>query len=110
TYHNAKTGKLKLLELPGRVGGSGMPEFEFIDLGQAVDKNAPDDALSPRLLQALKANKAAGEQSLLFLNRRGFAPVMTCVKCGEAIQCAQCSISLTFHKNLSGGVLKCHLC
>ena len=110
TYFNAKNGKLKLLELPGRVGLSGMPEFEFIDLNTAVDKNAPDDAISPALGKALRANKEAGEQSLLFLNRRGFAPVMTCVKCGEAIQCPNCSISLTFHKDGYAGQLRCHLC
>lgn len=110
SYFNAKKGKLKLLELPGRVGQSGMPVFEFIDLNGAVDKNAPEDALSPQLGKALRANKEAGEQSLLFLNRRGFAPVMTCVKCGESIQCPNCSISLTFHKDGYAGSLRCHLC
>ena len=110
TYFNARNGKLKLLELPGRVGMSAMPEFEFIDLGQALGKNAPDDALSPRMGEALRANKAAGEQSLLFLNRRGFAPVLACVKCGESVQCPNCSISLTFHKDGYAGVLRCHLC
>jgi primosomal protein N' (replication factor Y) len=111
SYHNAKSGKLKLLELPGRVTGSAMPAFEFVDLSKAVDKAAPDDAISPRLGEALRENRKAGEQSLLFLNRRGFAPVMACVKCGESIQCPHCSISLTYHKDGGAGAsLRCHLC
>src|SRR5882672_5737496 len=87
-----------------------MPEFEFIDLNQSLDKNAPDDALTPRLMEALGEALKAKEQSLLFLNRRGFAPVMTCVKCGESIQCPNCSISLTYHKDGYAGWLRCHLC
>jgi primosomal protein N' (replication factor Y) len=115
-YHNAHSGKLTLLELPDRVGVSRLPQVRFIDLLD-WDKqgSAPDDALAPELVQALESNLAKGEQSLLFLNRRGFAPVWACAACGEAVQCDQCSISMTLHRHQHShdpyqGTLRCHLC
>ncbi|MES2201146.1 MAG: primosomal protein N' [candidate division FCPU426 bacterium] len=110
SFYNARSGKLTLLHLPGRVGQAGMPQFEFVDLNALGAKNVQDDALSPALVKALNEAKQAGEQSLIFLNRRGFAPVMCCAKCGQSIQCPNCSISLTFHKDMEGGSLRCHLC
>jgi primosomal protein N' (replication factor Y) len=115
-YHNAHSGKLTLLELPDRIGTSRLPQVRFIDLLD-WDKqgSAPDDALAPDLVQALEENLAKGEQSLLFLNRRGFAPVWACAACGQAVQCDQCSISQTLHRNAHShdpaqGTLRCHLC
>jgi primosomal protein N' (replication factor Y) len=115
-YHNAHAGKLTLLELPDRVGGSRLPKVRFVNLLD-WDKqgSAPDDALAPDLVQALEANLARGEQSLLFLNRRGFAPVWACAACGQAVQCGQCSISQTLHRSRHSadplqGTLRCHLC
>ena len=104
SYANAKAGKLSLLTLPGRVGQGGMPRFEF------EERPENEDALSEGLVKALRQTREAGEQSLLFLNRRGFAPVLCCVKCGDSIQCPNCSISMTFHKDQPGGSLRCHLC
>ncbi len=115
-FHNAHSGKLKLLELPERAAGSRLPEVRFVDLLD-WDKagSAPDDALAPELVEALERNLARGEQSLLFLNRRGFAPVWACAACGEAVQCDQCSISMTLHRTRfepdpAKGMLRCHLC
>lgn len=112
-YHNAATGKLGLLSLPDRHGGRGLPSVEFVDLN-AWDKGheAPEDAISPPLAQALADNLARGGQSLLFLNRRGFAPVWSCAACGTAVECGQCSIPMTFHRDTQGGPgwLRCHLC
>ena len=115
-FHNAHSGKLTLLDLPDRIGESRLPQVRFIDLLD-WDKagSAPDDALAPHLVKALEQNLAKGEQSLLFLNRRGFAPVWACAACGEAVQCDQCSISLTLHRGAHShdplqGWLRCHLC
>ncbi|HTB23493.1 MAG TPA: primosomal protein N' [bacterium] len=111
-FHNARTGKLGLLTLPGRVGARGMPKVDFVDL-KAWEKTAeaPDDVLSPALAEALRANLAAGQQSLLFLNRRGFAPVWSCVACGQAVECGHCSVPMTLHREArGGGWLRCHLC
>jgi primosomal protein N' (replication factor Y) len=111
-YQNVASGKLKLLSLPARVGDRALPRVEFVDLNQwERSREAPDDVLSPRLGEALKANLAKGKQSLIFLNRRGFAPVWSCSACGEAVACPNCSISLTFHREARGeGWLRCHLC
>lgn len=111
-YHNARTSKLGLLSLPGRVGRSGMPAVEFVDLN-AWEKSAeaPDDVITPALAEALRGNLAAGQQSLLFLNRRGFAPVWSCAACGQAVECGHCSIAMTLHREARGeGWLRCHLC
>jgi primosomal protein N' (replication factor Y) len=112
-WHNARGGKLRLLSLPGRHGGHGLPAVDFIDLN-AWDKgrDAAEDAISPALAEALKENLARGEQSLLFLNRRGFAPVWACAGCGQAVECGQCSVPMTYHRARGGGAewLKCHLC
>jgi primosomal protein N' (replication factor Y) len=84
-------------------------------LGWDKAGSAPDDALAPELVEALERNLARGEQSLLFLNRRGFAPVWACAACGDAVQCDQCSISMTLHRTRgeldpAKGILRCHLC
>jgi primosomal protein N' (replication factor Y) len=113
-WHNAQSGKLRLLSLPTRHGGHGLPRVEFIDLN-AWDKGreSADEALSPALVEALRENLARGEQSLIFLNRRGFAPVWACAACGQAVDCGQCSIPMTYHRGRAGEPgewLKCHLC
>jgi primosomal protein N' (replication factor Y) len=111
-FHNARSGKLKLLTLPGRVGARGMPKVGFVDLN-AWEKSAeaPEDVITPALAEALKENLAAGQQSLLFLNRRGFAPVWSCAACGQAVECGHCSIPMTLHREARGeGWLRCHLC
>jgi primosomal protein N' (replication factor Y) len=111
-FHNARTGKLGLLTLPGRVGAHGMPAVDFVDLNSwEKTAEAPDDVLSPALAEALRANLAAGQQSLLFLNRRGFAPVWSCAACGQAVECGHCSVPMTLHREARGeGWLRCHLC
>jgi primosomal protein N' (replication factor Y) len=111
--HNVETGKLQLLTLPSRHGGHGLAPVSFVDLN-AWDKEhaAPEDAISPALAEALRENLKKGEQSLVFLNRRGFAPVWACAHCGQAVECGQCSIPMTYHRGRQGdlGRLQCHLC
>jgi primosomal protein N' (replication factor Y) len=110
-FHNAENGKLILLRLPLRAGGQSLPQVGFVDLN-AWEKTAeaPDDVISPALAEALGAALARGEQSLLFLNRRGFAPVWACAACGQAHECSRCSVPMTFHKGVGSGWLRCHLC
>jgi primosomal protein N' (replication factor Y) len=117
-FHNARSGKLTLLRLPGRVGGHGLPTVRFVDLNawdrgaaKAGDGVAESDVISPDLAQELRACLGRGEQSLLFLNRRGFAPVWACAACGDAVDCGHCSVPMTFHREAGGpGWLRCHLC
>jgi primosomal protein N' (replication factor Y) len=104
SYHNAVEGRFGHLKLSERVGGGRMPEVELIDLrGQHCDSG-----LSPRLLELISAEVERGNQVLLFLNRRGFAPVMMCHHCGWVVRCHHCESNLVWHKHRQR--LVCHHC
>ncbi len=110
-FENARAGKLDLLRLPERVGPHGTPKVTFSDLADLPEGSRGEVAITPMLAKALAENLGRGEQSLIFLNRRGFAPVLACRRCGKSVTCPQCSISLTFHQEAQGaGWLRCHLC
>jgi primosomal protein N' (replication factor Y) len=118
--HNADIGKLRRLSLPERVGGAGtLPTVEIVDLKarhgtsqmRKADRPALDGAgvvLSAPLRAAMQQTLDDGEQVLLFLNRRGWSSVMLCDACGDAVECKQCSVSMTWHKGR--GCLVCHQC
>lgn len=107
SFYNARTGRYELLHLRQRVEARRLPEVEVIDLrGQRSAQGALP--LSKPLLLALRANLAQGQQSLLFLNRRGFARILQCVQCGASFSCPNCTVSLTYHRR--GGALRCHYC
>jgi len=124
SLHNVTAGKLRLLSLPARVGGGGaLPSVELVDLrarkqvnvARRKDRAVADDAggivLSGPLVEAMAATLAAGEQVLLFLNKRGWSSTITCDACGKPRACPQCSVSLTLHRrSRRGAVLRCHLC
>ena len=102
TYYNASKGRISLLQLRRRVDDRPLPTVEVVDLkGQR-------GVLSGPLREALRETVSRGEQALLFLNRRGFAPVMTCRDCGEPLRCKYCSVTLTYHA--SSRNLLCHYC
>jgi len=104
SLHNARSERYHLLHLPERVAQRPMPSVELIDLrGQRLTS-----PLSPTLAAAIEANLAAGGQTLLFLNRRGFANALQCRACGEPETCPNCSISLTWHQRAAA--LRCHYC
>jgi primosomal protein N' (replication factor Y) len=103
TLHNVQQGRYAVLHLPERAAGA-MPAVEILDLrGQPLQAG-----LSRPLLQALAANLAAGRQSLLFLNRRGFAPAILCHGCGAGVKCPHCDTHLTYHQ--ARAALLCHHC
>lgn len=119
TLHNVAQGKYGLLKLSSRFGGAVLPEIKTIDLREnrpAEYMRAGDDAqttpqtgmLSAPLCAAIEQNLTAGRQVMLFINRRGFAPIVQCKKCGWTAQCPDCSVSMTYHKHL--GKLLCHMC
>ena len=104
SMRNASTDRYRQLTLPNRVAERAMPEIEILDLrGERLDS-----PLSPHLEAAIEANLIASGQTLLFLNRRGFANAMQCIACGEALHCPNCSIALTWHDRTSA--LRCHYC
>ncbi len=109
SYHNARSGRYRLAELTGRVESRPMPEVEVVDLKTGPARPAARDGIfSAPLLQALQENHALGRQSLVFLNRRGFASFLQCQACGFVVRCPHCSISLTYH--LGRDSTFCHHC
>jgi len=115
TLNNAATGKYDHLRLTSRFGGASLPSIETIDLRNERPESyrLPDGRESPgsltgTLCAAISETLNSGRQSLLFINRRGFAPITQCKKCGYVATCPDCSVSMTYHKRL--GKLLCHMC
>jgi primosomal protein N' (replication factor Y) len=110
TIVNTEDGKYDCVRLQSRYADACLPEIKIIDL----KKNKPQKGtwgvswLAPELVQAVGENVARGEQSVLFLNRRGYAPLLICRDCGHRMQCPSCSAWLTEHKNSQR--LMCHHC
>jgi len=107
SLHHARAGKYELLELHRRVGGRPLPPVEILDLGQESAKGkAP--LLSRHLKLGIESALKKGEQVILFLNRRGFNTQVSCPNCGYTLKCAQCAVSLTFHRGTNKAA--CHYC
>ncbi|WP_288415782.1 primosomal protein N', partial [uncultured Novosphingobium sp.] len=102
----AEAGIYTRIELPDRFGGAQLPEIKIVDLRS----EAPERGrwLAPRLVEEMKLRLARGEQSLLFLNRRGYAPLTLCRHCGHRFQCPNCTAWLVEHRFSSR--LACHHC
>jgi primosomal protein N' (replication factor Y) len=106
SHVNAMTGRYRHIILPGRFSGIELPDVSAIDLR----REAPDKGkwIAPRLAEAMGETFAKGRQSLLFLNRRGYAPLTLCRSCGHRIECPQCSAWLVEHRFKKR--LNCHHC
>jgi len=110
SYHNAQRGKYQLIELRERVEQRPLPKVEILDMrSEFQQKNKEEEVLfSGGLTQAIRERLARGEQAMVLLNRRGYAPVVLCRSCGETVQCENCAIALTNHKR--DNKLECHYC
>jgi len=108
TWFRATTGKLRLLRLPGRVGGAALPRVMRVDMRHEFEATGRDLILSRRLRDALEERLRRREQSLVLLNRRGFSTYAMCRACGKPIECHACSIGMTLH--LKERRLRCHYC
>jgi primosomal protein N' (replication factor Y) len=106
TYVNASSGRYKWLKLPRRHGAAVLPEIRLIDLRR--ERAEAGTWLSQPLCDALAATLASGEQAMLFLNRRGYAPLTLCEACGHKMTCGQCSAWLVEHRYHRK--LVCHHC
>lgn len=106
SWANAEAGKYARIDLGARFGVAELPEMRAIDM--RAETLPGDQWISPTLAGAVKARLAAGEQSLLFLNRRGYAPVTICRACGHQIGCEQCDARMVEHRFLKR--LVCHQC
>jgi len=111
SYYNCKHGKYTLLELPERVDDQKMPHVRVVDMRQAASRQRGKEGIpifSPQLKEAITQRLEKHEQTILFLNRRGYSTSLQCPKCGEVIQCPNCSLALTFHRQEQK--LCCHIC
>jgi len=108
SYHNAVQGKYLLLNLTQRVDDCQMPLMRIVDLRLARRKEKAAAILSEQLRAAITSRLEKHEQTILFLNRRGFSTSLLCSNCGEARNCPNCSVALTFHRGAAR--LTCHLC
>ncbi len=110
SFHNVSQGKYGLLTLPVRAAPGAaerpLPQVEIIDLRKFRVGN--DGLLSKPLADAIAATVAAGEQVILFLNRRGFSTVVLCRACGHVVRCPDCDVSMTYHRGAAKVV--CHYC
>ncbi len=107
-WHNAANKKYGLVSLHERFGGLKMPEIQLVNLQEAAQKKDMHGPFSGPLLESIKRTISAGEQAILFQNRRGFAPMLSCEACNWKSQCRNCDVSLTYHQH--SGQLRCHYC
>jgi primosomal protein N' (replication factor Y) len=108
SWQRANEGRYLRLGLPTRIGGGVLPQVRLFDMNQLPKTKGAVAALSPPLVAALQERIARGEQSLVFLNRRGYAPVLHCGDCAWKSACAHCSAWRVFHK--LDRTLRCHHC
>lgn len=101
-------GRYSLAELPSRVAKGGLPSVEIVDLKVEDRVQKTQAPLASRTLDAIRSTLDAGEQVMVFLNRRGFAAFLICKDCGESAGCPHCSMSLSVHKKRAE--LRCHVC
>ncbi len=105
-YYRAGKGEYKLYEMSGRHGNSTLPDVYTIDLREEL-KQGNRSVFSRKLRELMEQRLAAGEQTILFLNRRGYAGFISCRACGHVMKCPHCDVSLSEHR---GGMLICHYC
>ena len=111
SYRKAETGAYTLVELNSRYGAAHLPEVIIADTREDV-QSGNTGPVGKRLLSELEKNLEKGEQSILFLNRRGYNRFLRCPQCGEVLMCPHCSVALTYHTQRSSdsGYLTCHWC
>lgn len=105
-YYRAKKGEYKLYELTKRLTGGSLPQVYTVDLREEL-KEGNRSIFSRKLKELIQERLRAGEQTMLFLNRRGYAGFISCRACGHVMKCPHCDVSLSEHRN---GMLVCHYC
>lgn len=107
SYYKASNGAFKLIEMPTRANKSCLPQVKICDMRSEME-NGNLSIFSKELQNAIEENLQKGEQTILFLNRRGFSGFVSCRSCGYVQKCPNCNVSLTYHK--SNGKMVCHYC
>jgi primosomal protein N' (replication factor Y) len=108
TYHHARSGKYELLTLASRVENRSLANVEIVDLREEFQQTHQTSPISATLHAGIEECLTQGTQVLVLINRRGYSWSVLCRSCGASVQCANCSISMTYHK--SRNRLECHYC
>ena len=108
SYYNALTGKYGLVEMKERFQGLQLPQITMIDLQRQYHRKEMYGHFADPLVDRIREELSKGKQVILFQNRRGYAPVLQCTKCGEAPKCPNCDVTMTYHKATNS--LICHYC
>ena len=108
SYYNALTGKYGLVEMKERFQGLQLPQITMIDLQRQYHRKEMYGHFADPLVDRIREELSKGKQVILFQNRRGYAPVLQCTKCGEAPKCPNCDVTMTYHKATNS--LVCHYC
>lgn len=106
--HNAGVGKYHYHRMEKRATKASLPSVQILDMKASMDRQGGFSHFSSELLNGIKERAEKGEQTLLFLNKRGYYRTYTCLECRTSIHCPHCDLSLTFHKQEA--LLRCHLC
>ncbi len=108
SWQNARDGKYRLLRMPLRVDDRRMPAVRIVDMRVNAERTGHVNVFSVDLIEAMGDRLSRGEQTILFLNRRGYATALTCPQCGFTAACSACSVSLVYHR--ADERIRCHLC
>src|SRR5690606_35008948 len=108
SYYMAQTGKYGFVELTSRYGGVSLPETRFIDLRQERNQQTLKGDFSSAMIEKIREALGRNEQAIIFQNRRGYAPHITCDDCAWIPKCENCDVSLTYH--MYRNELRCHYC
>ena len=108
SHHNAMSGRYVRVVLPQRILERPLPAVRVVDMRDELAARGSDVVLSSVLLEGLESRLSRREQSLVLLNRRGYAAAVLCRQCGQTLECPNCSITLTFHR--AAGRMRCHYC
>ena len=107
SFYHSQNGKIELLTLTKRASSINMPEVKILDL-KKEKKSEVFPMITQKLVEEINKKLELKEQIILFLNRKGYAPVVSCSHCGKVLECPNCSVSLTYHKKKN--TVMCHYC
>ncbi|MFO8007961.1 MAG: primosomal protein N', partial [Candidatus Brocadiia bacterium] len=108
SYHNCRAGKYTEVRLTRRIGGHPLPPVEVVDMRGEWAGRGQVRTISHRLESCMRHSLEAGEQVILFMNRRGYAPFIHCPRCGFVLKCSRCDITLNYHRRIRA--VECHYC
>lgn len=108
SFHNARAGKYRYLQLAQRIANRAMARAEIIDMREVFARHSRPEIFSEELLTVIEETHARGEQSIILLNRRGYSSFVLCRSCGESIHCPNCDVTLTYHRSEMSII--CHYC